>query len=385
MKVKIDDLIRFRHTLHKHPELSDHEKYTQNRILKRLEVLNTAKISPIGHTGVLVTFTGTENGPEVMIRGDIDALPIQEESDLEYKSVNDGVAHLCGHDGHTAIILGVCKLLDQSGIKKGKVHVVFQPAEENGHGAKAVIEDPQFKNVSPDVVYALHNIPGVRKSKVLCKQGSFSCAADSIIIKLKGVTAHAAEPEHGINPMGYIGKMIDEFEKLQNPDLSSNDFQLLTPVYTHVGNKSYGVSAGYGELHYTLRTRLNARMAGLKKSVLDIIEEICKDKITYEIEWTESFFANVNDEHAVNSIKTAADKSGLEYEEIELPFKWGEDFGLFTDRFSGAMFGIGAGFETSALHNPDYNFPDDIIRPSIDMFMNLIDDKNLLNEPYVLY
>ncbi|QCK13626.1 M20 metallopeptidase family protein [Mangrovivirga cuniculi] len=385
MKVKIDDLVKFRRTLHKHPELSDNEKQTQKWILKRLEKIENGKVSSIGKTGVIVTFEGDEPGPEIMLRGDIDALPIQEESDLEYKSVNDGVAHLCGHDGHTTIILGTTRLLDQTGIKKGKVHLLFQPAEENGHGARAVIDDPLFEEVNPDVVYSLHNIPGVERGKILCKQGSFSCAADSIIIKLKGVTAHAAEPEHGINPMGFISKMISQFAELQNPDLSNNDFQLMTPIYAHVGNTSYGVSAGYGELHYTLRTKLNARMAGLKKSVKDIVREVCDGKINYEIDWTESFFANVNDEHAVNAIKNAADKCGLKYEEIDLPFKWGEDFGLFTDKFSGAMFGIGAGEDVSALHNPDYDFPDEIIRPSIEMFMDLVDQKNHLNESFVLH
>jgi len=188
----INDLITFRKDLHKHPEVSQKEKETQKRIINFLKEQGIDG-QKIGGTGVMVKFDSKVEGKTVMLRSDHDALAIQEINEFDHKSQNEGVSHKCGHDGHTAIMCGVANYFHEHPIAKGKLVLIFQPAEENGEGAKAVLADSQF-DFTPDLVFALHNLPGYPLHQVVLKEGNFTAAAKTIIIKLDGKTAHAAEP-----------------------------------------------------------------------------------------------------------------------------------------------------------------------------------------------
>lgn len=371
MEEEIEHIIQFRRELHKHPEVSCNEFQTQRRIINKLKELGIESFE-IGGTGVMVRFDGAEAGKTIMLRADTDALPITEINTFAHKSIFEGVSHKCGHDGHTAIMVGVALHLLKNPPQKGTVLLLFQPAEENGEGAKAVLKDPKF-DLEPDVVYAFHNLPGYPLHKIVVKDGSFTTAVKSIIIKLNGKTSHAAEPELGINPARCISEIISFFEKITEPNINSDDFALATPVYIHMGEMSYGVSAGYGEVHYTLRTWNNQVMDRFtQKSQMAIAEIAQKYEIKVDISWAEEFFANQNDPKTVSNIKSVANEQGFALEERATPFKWGEDFGLFTEKYKGAMYGIGSGVNAPALHNPDYDFPDEIIPTGIKMFTGLI-------------
>lgn len=371
-EIMIDDLIEFRHELHKHPEVSGNESETQSRIIEFLKKLGVNG-KKIGGTGVFVVFDSGQEGKTIMLRSDHDALPIQEINSFEYKSIYEGVSHKCGHDGHTSIMCGVAKYFKENPIKKGRVILVFQPAEENGEGAKAILADTQF-DFQPDLVFAFHNLPGYPLNKVVYKKGNFTPAVKSIIVKLDGKTSHAAEPEKGINPAAAISEMIVMFEQESQPNLERDDFALTTPIYINMGERSYGVSAGHGEVHYTLRTWSSEVMQELSERVIKRIEEIAKkQQITASISWTEEFDSNKNDPEAVHYINQAISSNSVNYEIREWPFKWGEDFGLFTQKYPGAMFGIGSGENCPALHNPDYDFPDEIIGTGIKMFTTIVE------------
>lgn len=368
----IRELTDFRRDLHRHPELSTQEVKTQERIIAFLQKQEITNVQKIGGTGVLCSFDSGKKGKTLLLRADTDALPIQEINDFEYHSIVEGVAHKCGHDGHSAIMCGVAKELNESPITSGVVHLLFQPAEENGEGAKNVLADEGF-DFKPDFVFALHNIPGYELNEIVCKEGSFTPAAKSIIIKLKGKTSHAAEPELGINPASAIGKIIDMFEQISYPDLTSDNFTLATPIHLHMGELAYGVSAGEGEIHYTLRAWDNEVMNRFTDQIESRVAEISAEKnLEHEITWLESFVANQNAQEAVKHIAAAAKLNGLQYTTRPHPFKWGEDFGLFTARYPGAMFGIGSGEDCPALHNPDYDFPDTIIPTGISMFVSIV-------------
>ncbi len=371
-ETSIMDLIAFRKDLHKHPEVSQNEFETQKRIIKFLE-RNDIEGRKAGGTGVLVIFDSGKAGKTIMLRSDHDALPIRETNDFEHKSQVDGVSHKCGHDGHTAIMCGVADYFKRNPLQKGKLILVFQPAEENGEGAKAILADPQF-DFNPDLTFALHNLPGYPLHKVVFKEGSFTAAAKSIILKLDGKTSHAAEPERGINPAMAISDLIKMFEEEGQPDLNRDDFALTTPIFLSMGELSYGVSAGHAEVHYTLRTWSSEVMDDLTSPLLNRIKEISgKYNLKNSINWTEAFEANKNSSTAVQLIKEASSKVNVDSEERERPFKWGEDFGLFTQKFEGAMFGIGSGMDCPALHNPDYDFPDEIIDTGIKMFTTIVE------------
>lgn len=367
-----EEFARIRREFHAHPEVSQKEFKTQERIEHYLNQFGVEHHERVAGTGVLVSFDFGNGGGHVLIRGDIDGLPIEEELDKEHVSKNVGVSHKCGHDGHLTIILALAKKLTEQPLSSGKVTLLFQPAEEIGVGAGKVLNDPAFADVNPDLVFALHNLPGFAQSKIIVRDGAFSAAATSLIFKLKGMTSHAAEPEHGINPASTISALLDQSKKLSHNNVDTMDFALVTPVYAILGEKAYGVSAGYGEVHFTLRAWTDEKIESLKERVIEVAEKCCaENNIKLKTKCIESFWANVSDPKAVEIIREAADKNNLEWENTSHPFKWGEDFGLFTKKFKGAMFGIGAGVDSPALHNPDYDFPDEIINDAASIFYSI--------------
>jgi len=370
----IDEAKSLRKYLHQHPELSCFEENTSRHLIERLKSECTPdELIVFKHYGVAAIFKGDKPGKSVLIRGDFDALPIQEINDFAHKSLTQGVSHKCGHDGHASILYALARYLSLERLERGEAILLFQPAEENGEGAKGIINDPLFDSLKPDYAVALHNLPGYDLHKVVWRSGTFTAAANSIIIKLTGKTSHAAEPEFGINPALAMAEITQLILDQNQPDLDADDFRIATPIYTTMGDQAYGVSAGYGELHFTLRAWDNQVMRDHEKKCEDIARQVAgAHDLKIEIEWTQSFFANFNDERVIAAIKDAAAAGGYETEQRATPFKWGEDFGIFTEQFPGAMFGIGSGKNCPALHNPDYDFPDELIETGMIIFKEII-------------
>ena len=369
-----DRFIQFRRELHHFPDLSGQERETQQRIKAFVSHFEPVAIQEVGGTGLLLQYGQDETGPVTLIRADIDALPIQEVNTFAHKSVVDGVSHKCGHDGHAATLTRLASLLAQKPVVKGRVYLAFQPAEETGQGAKAVLSDPALAHIQPDRVFALHNVPGYPQGVILCKPGPFTPSVLSMIITFTGYVAHASEPENGLNPAYVMADFLLRTKALQVLDPQSDAFTLITPVHTTMGEKkSYGVSAGYGEVHVTLRTRTASRMEALTTQLQAILAELSTGSgIAVATTYTEAFFASENDREAFEQVKQSALKLGYTFVEKQEPFKWGEDFGLFTQKYKGAMFGIGAGENTPALHNVDYDFNDALIEPGARLFLELI-------------
>lgn len=378
LNYRLESLIRFRKELHKNPELSGKEIETAKRIVSFLEQYPPDEMQTnVGGTGIIAVYKGAEEGKSILFRCELDALPIKETNSFEHKSVKNTVSHKCGHDGHIAILCGLASELHHQRPEKGEVILLFQPAEENGSGAEKVANDDNFKKYKPDFVFALHNLPGFTKNQIVVKDGTFSCAAKSIIIRLKGKIAHAAEPENGINPALAIASIIQQFDEKNQVDKTKSNFSILTPIYISLGEKAYGVSAGKGEVHFTIRCQTNKEMEKLSKELENLTEEIAKNhQLEYKIKWTESFQANENNADANNFIKNASKIVGLDVLEKDTPFSWGEDFGLFTQLYKGAMFGLGAGKEIPALHHSDYDFPDEIISTGVKLFHQISKEIN---------
>jgi len=379
METTAQHLIHLRQLLHTYPEVSDDEKKTAAYIYSFLKKLNPDQlINEIGGEGILVLFDSGKPGPVLLFRADMDALPIQEVNDFPHRSVHEGVSHKCGHDGHTTILCGLAEKLSEQKPAKGKVYLLFQPAEETGEGAMKVVNDPQF-NIKPDYVFALHNLPGYQAGNIVVKDGLFSAAVNSIIIKLKGKTAHAAEPEFGFNPAKAIGEIINHADGLNHNVPEDENFQLVTPVHINMGTTAYGISAGEAELHYTLRCWDNERLRILESTLVNHSTAIAhKYNLQFQHEFTQTFFANNNDKAANDVVREAARQNGFTVEEKPVPFKWAEDFGYFTSTYKGCMFGLGAGKDQPALHNPDYDFPDGITATGVNIFHNIT--KILLNK-----
>ena len=363
-----------RHYLHAHPELSGHETETAKTVSKYLAFCHPdLMIEGLGGTGIAAVFDSGKKGKTVLFRSELDALPIQEINDFPYRSKFDGVAHKCGHDGHTTILLGLAGILSKNPPKKGRVVLLFQPAEENGTGAHAVLEDKRFQQILPDFVFAFHNLPGYPLNEIVVRKQACTAAVKSISIKIHGKTSHAAEPEHGINPALAIAEIIKQTEQLSNNDPTREDFAVITPIHIEMGKIYYGISAGYGELRLTYRSWTQQELDKLEAHILGILETAANNhQLSIETSFTHVFNANENTDKAVDIVVSSATENGFPVSERAYPFKWGEDFGLFTQKFPGAMFGIGSGLNTPTLHNPDYDFPDDMIQVGITMFHTIL-------------
>ncbi|UCH23826.1 MAG: M20/M25/M40 family metallo-hydrolase, partial [Deltaproteobacteria bacterium] len=185
-----DSLIALRKELHQNAELSGKEEKTRQIVFDFISRNAPHKIiSPIGGNGIACIYQAEFTGPALLFRAEMDALPIEEKNDLNYKSQNSNVSHSCGHDGQMAILAGLSGLLHKNPLKRGKVILLFQPAEETGQGAITMISDPKFKQLRPDYVFALHNMPGEDKGTVSIGAGVFNCASVGMIIRLAGKTA----------------------------------------------------------------------------------------------------------------------------------------------------------------------------------------------------
>ncbi len=369
-KELLDELVAFRKMLHANPEVSGKEFKTAKSVAEFLKTCTPTKVvENIGGTGIVAVFDSGKKGKSVMFRAELDALPIQEINTFAHISTIDGVSHKCGHDGHTTVLLGLARFLSEQKPKIGKVFLLFQPAEEDGEGAKAVFADAKFEELKPDYIFAFHNLPGYPLNQVVVKNNSFTPAVKSIIIKINGKTAHAAEPENGLNPALAIAEILQESAKLSNNDPNREDFTLITPIHIELGEIAYGISAGYGEVRLTIRTWKEETMEKLTADLLQCIDKASENhQMHITNSWTQVFYANENDDEAVSHIKEAAKSLSFDVFERKFPFKWGEDFGLFTQHFKGAMFGIGSGEKSPSLHNPDYDFPDEISPNAIQLF-----------------
>ena len=367
-----NEIVQLRKELHQHPEISGEEFATKERIIQFFNTLQPDDTIHLGKTGVAFVFNGASSGKTVMLRCELDALPIQEKNTIEHLSKTNGKAHLCGHDGHMSILAAVGKYLSKNRPEKGRIVLLYQPAEENGEGAKEVLADANFKKIIPDFAVSLHNVPGYPKGQIVYKYNNVTPSVTSIILHFTGKTSHAAEPHKGFNPSLAIAAITQYAVGLQRNMEDDEQYSVVTPVFTHIGSKAYGTSAGLGETHFTIRTLNNECTKHLAHQIIEKATNLAQQhQLELNVAFTESFEANENNEEIVNTIKQVAEEQGFSTIEKKSPFPWGEDFGLFTTTYKGAMFGLGSGEDTPRLHNPDYDFPDEIAPIGTAMFINI--------------
>ncbi|NNF68022.1 MAG: amidohydrolase [Gammaproteobacteria bacterium] len=361
-----------RRSIHAHPDMSGDEKATADRLRDYFAGLGHNNIiDAIGGTGLAVVIAGQATGPTIMLRAELDALPIEEPNSFSHRSTRPGISHKCGHDGHMAILAEVGRRLTGMPLSSGRVVLLFQPAEETGKGALDILNDPLFGQIKPDQVYALHNLPGVALGDVVCRPGTFSCASRGVHIHLRGLETHAAQPEHGTSPSRAIRRLLQMIESSNEHHATDGGLDFATVTHLKMGSESFGIAPGSAHMMLTLRSEHDAKMAEMLDELADQLKQICgQEKIDCAITFDDVFPATINDSGAFERIRAAIPANRLT--NAKRPFRWSEDFGHFTSRFPGAMFGIGAGAEIPALHHPEYDFPDGLIDPAADIFMQIV-------------
>ena len=377
MDLQLPKLIHLRKELHKHPEVSDHEEQTALLIKKTILPFRPDRlIENLGGHGLAFIFDGKQHGSTVMFRCELDALPINEENNFAYRSSKNGVSHKCGHDGHMAILSGLAEVIHKNPPKTGRVILLFQASEENGQGAKRVMQNSKFKLIEPDYIFALHNVPGFSENSILVKNDTFSSASIGLIIRLKGKTSHASEPEKGKNPVFVMANILNKVESFALPGNNPERIKIITPIYCKLGEQAFGTNPGNAEMMFTIRATHTNDFEYLKNYVIDAVKNSIREadstyEFNMEFEWVEEFPNTQNNATCNSIIMKASKESGLPTVKLLTPFRWSEDFGHYLKKYPGTMFGLGAGVDQAALHNPDYDFPDELIEAGIKMFYNI--------------
>jgi amidohydrolase len=367
------ELIKLRRELHAHPELSDNEQQTIG-ILKEFfyQFSPDEVITPLGSNGIAFVFGSGRPGPTVVFRCELDAIPVEEKNDFIYRSRISGLSHKCGHDGHMAIMAGFGYLISSNRPRKGQTILLFQPAEETGQGAAAVVNDQKFKNLNPDYTFALHNLPGHPFGAILLKSDTINCASRGMIVKLIGITSHSAWPEDGRSPAEPMCDLIQDLARLPAISELNQLYCNVTVGHARLGDPAFGLSPGYAEVLATLRSETDAAMSILVERATNLVKEKAMSaSLNYEIGWAEEFIASLNDPGACDMVKQAGQAAGAEVIELKEALPVSEDFGQFTARIPGAMFFLGAGEDCPRLHQADYDFPERLIEIGSTVFMQI--------------
>jgi amidohydrolase len=365
-------LIQLRHTLHQFPETALEEHETARRILEFFRPLKPDHVFEKlgGGTGLAFVFQGKIPGKRLLFRCELDALPIEELRESEYQSQIPGKGHLCGHDGHMAILCGLGEILSQNRPESGEVVLLFQAAEETGDGARAVLADPRFEQIRPDAAFALHNLPGYPLHQVVMRRGTFAAGSTGMSIYLTGKTSHSAHPEAGINPAQALAYLIQELPKLAG---EADGFALLTLIHADLGSLAFGTSAGKASLSMTLRAfnqqDLDSLVEKVKAKAIALADS---ERLKVEFGFVEQFAVSVNDQELYLQVENAAKTLGLPLTEKPEPFRWSEDFGLFSQVCPSFLFGLGSGENCPQLHEGTYDFPDELIETGMEMFEGIL-------------
>lgn len=373
----VAELIEFRRELHRFPEVSREEAATAQRIVSALSGLRPDQvITGLGGHGVAAVFNGGVAGPTLLFRAELDALPIEAISLAAHRSTIPGKGHLCGHDGHMTLLMGLARLLSRRRPARGRVVLMFQPAEEDGFGAAAVVADPKFAAIKPDWAFAIHNLPGLPFGHAALKSGVVNCASQGLRIVLTGKTAHASQPENGTSPGLVLARLIPALSALGQGGALGPDYRLVTITHAKLGEPAFGIAPGEAELWATLRTIADDKMAALRAAAIALAEtEAAARGLKLSFSHHDDFVASVNDPDAARHLQHALESLAVPHDDADLPMRASEDFGRFGQPGTrSAMLFLGAGENHAALHNPDYDFPDSLIPLGVQIFHRVMTD-----------
>lgn len=357
-----NDVVAIRHLLHSHPELSGREKHTHDMLARYLQALNPTHLHlNVGGYGLVAAWYRSEVYATVAFRADIDALPISETLVADYRSVQEGVSHKCGHDGHTAILLRLAQVVEAE-CPNVNIVLIFQAEEETGKGAKKILESGVLDGYGIDAIYGFHNLPRYSVGSVVLKKGTFAAASVGVAITMVGRQTHAAHPEEGINPAMAVADIIRLMNDYNAAHRSVDDFQQSTLIYTRIGEVAFGTSAGDAQLMFTLRAYSNSKMSELLEYMNARLDKAAKHYgLTVSVDYCEPFSAVENTDENVDRLLMLAYRQNKQVYTLDTPFRWSEDFAEYLTHYKGAFMGIGAGEGCMELHHPAYDFPDEVI------------------------
>jgi amidohydrolase len=386
---ELPELIAFRHDLHAHPELSYHETRTSKMVQSELSKLERYGLKYIGGlakgTGVLGYLPPTDAAaagkPSIGLRADMDALPIVENTGKPYSSTTPGVMHACGHDGHTAILLGAARVLSHMTHRPRGVHFVFQPAEEGGAGGRAMCEDGVLdgKVLGPKIekMYGLHGWPTLPVGIVGSRPGPLLAATDDVVVTIKGEQSHAAYPQYSKDPILCVSQCIVSLQQLVSRNASPFD-AVVCSMTVIKGGTANNIIPRAAEFHGTIRTLTTETRALAKKRFFEIVQGVAAAHgCEAHIDWQEGYPVTFNDPALTERwFDTANAALGAErVQVVPEPTMGGEDFSYYAKKVPSVFFVLGLKRHGEAnpptLHQPEFDFNDDALATGVEMMVAL--------------
>lgn len=352
----------WRHHLHQHPEVAFQEQDTSSFLVERLSEMGLAVKTGFATTGVVASIEGTQPGPVIGFRADMDALPLQEQGCLPYKSLRSGVTHACGHDGHMAMLLAAADFLSRQSEICGSLHFIFQPAEEAAGGGRVMVDDGLFDHAKCDMVFGLHNWPSLENGIIAVRPGPMMAAMDLFKVTVTGAGVHAALPHLGTDTIVAAGALTQSLQAIVSRAIDPHQQLVLSITQIH-GGHSLNALPETVTLHGTIRYFDSETAAVAHKRMQEVAKGVAlSHDVAITMEIKSQYPVTTNDPLAAATMLRAAELSPACTGTITnfAPSMASEDFAFMLAARKGGYAWIGNGRPT-ALHNPEFDFNDEIL------------------------
>jgi len=373
-----EEMKSWRRDIHAYPELGFEEKRTSDFVAKKLEEFGCEVHRGFGVTGVVGTIRAGNSTNAIGLRADFDALPIEEDNIFEHRSTLKGKMHACGHDGHTAMLLGAAKYLSATRKFDGLVHCIFQPAEEGLGGAKKMIEDGLFEKFPCKSIFAMHNKPGLQVGKFAVNAGPTMAAGAFFDIEIIGKGAHAAKPETSVDPIVVASQLIVALQSIISRNVDPKEISVLSVTKIHSGD-AYNVIPQSAKFSGTVRTFSDTVMNEIETRIESMTRNLCQSyNANCEISFNKNFASLVNDDQEAEfAYRICKGLVGEEHVLKDVRSMASEDFSFMLKEVPGCYINIGNGVGEGGceVHNPSYDFNDNILVLGASYFSKIVEEK----------
>lgn len=380
----IPAITAIRRDIHAHPELCFQEVRTADVVAQALQSWGIEVHRGLGTTGVVGTIRQGSSDRAIGLRADMDALPMTEHNRFAHASVHPGKMHACGHDGHTAMLLAAAKHLSQHRNFDGTVYVVFQPAEEGGGGAREMIKDGLFDKFPVQAMFGMHNWPGMKAGQFAVCDGPMMASSNEFHIKIIGKGSHAALPHNGIDPVPVACQMVQAFQTIITRNKRPTDAAVISVTMIHAGEAT-NVVPDHAVVQGTVRTFTIEMLDMIERRMNEIAQHTAAAfGATVEFQFKRNYPPTINHKAEVSFLREVMkDVVGEENTFVFEPTMGAEDFSFFLQKVPGAYFVIGNGdgdhrtpghgMGPCTLHNPNYDFNDELIGPGGSLWVRLVE------------
>ena len=373
-----NEISEWRQDIHAHPELLYDTFRTSELVRAKLEEFGCNEVTTgIGRTGVVGIIEGRRNdsGMTIGLRADMDALPIHEDSKVPHSSRNPGVMHACGHDGHTAMLLGAAKYLCQHRNFNGRIAVIFQPAEEGGAGGEAMVKNGMMEQFSIAEVYGMHNMPGLPTGHFAIKPGPFFAAADTFTIEAVGRGGHAAKPNDGVDPVLMASHIVTAMQSIVSRNNDPMDELVVSITSFETSSTTFNVIPQKATLKGTVRAMKETTKKMAEKKIRMISEGIANSfggsaKVNYREGYPVMINAETETQYAIEAAKRVTDNVNGNASAL----MGAEDFAYMLNARPGAYILVGNG-DTAPVHHPEYDFNDEVIPAGCSWWIELAEQR----------